>query len=107
TLALAYIISALNVFFRDLQHIVGNFLTLWFFLTPVVYTAANFPDRWRPFLVLGNPMTILITSYQAILYDHRGPEPFPLAGRSLFALALLWVASEVFERRREEFAELI
>ena len=38
TLAAVYFISALNVKFRDLQHIVTNLLMLWFFLTPVLYS---------------------------------------------------------------------
>ena len=37
TLALGYLVSALNVTFRDLQHIVGNVLTFWFFVTPIIY----------------------------------------------------------------------
>jgi lipopolysaccharide transport system permease protein len=107
TLALAYLISALNVFFRDLQHIIGNLLTLWFFLTPVIYTPASVPAQYRQLLVWGNPMAVVVTSYQAILYDHRWPEPLPLLGLTVFATLLLWAAAEVFERRREEFAELI
>jgi lipopolysaccharide transport system permease protein len=107
TLALAYIISALNVFFRDLQHIIGNFLTLWFFVTPVLYQPSTIPERFRTLAVWLNPMAILVTSYQAVFYEHRWPNPAPLGSLALFALLLMWAASELFERRREEFAELI
>jgi lipopolysaccharide transport system permease protein len=107
TLALAYIISALNVFFRDLQHIIGNFLTLWFFVTPVLYMPTTIPERFRALAIWLNPMAILVTSYQAILYEHRWPDPAPLGALAAFAGLLMWGASEVFERRREEFAELI
>ena len=37
TLGVTFVVSALNVRFRDLQHIVANVLTLWFFVTPVLY----------------------------------------------------------------------
>jgi lipopolysaccharide transport system permease protein len=107
TLALSYMISALNVAFRDLQHIVGNLVTLWFFVTPVLYPTSTIPDAFRKVLVLSNPMAILITSYQAIFYYHQLPRIYPLALVTAVSLALLWVSALIFERRREEFAELV
>lgn len=107
TLALAYVISALNVFFRDLQHIVTNMITLWFFLTPVLYSVETIPARYRQWALVLNPMATLVTSYQDILYEHRWPNLPHLLGLLFFSMALLWGASAIFERRREEFAELI
>lgn len=107
TLALVYILSALNVTFRDLQHIVTNLLTMWFFVTPVLYSVTTVPEPIRPVVLLANPMAILVTSYQAIFYEHRLPEGGPLLLLLGVSLALLWAGSELFERRREEFAESI
>jgi lipopolysaccharide transport system permease protein len=107
TLAVVYFISALNVRFRDLQHIVTNLLMMWFFLTPVLYPVTTIPEAFRQGLVLVNPMAILVTSYQAIFYEHRLPDFGALLTLLVGAFALLWVASQVFERRREEFAESI
>jgi lipopolysaccharide transport system permease protein len=107
TLAVVYIISALNVRFRDLQHIVTNLMLIWFFLTPVLYPVTTIPETFRQGIVLANPMAILVTSYQAIFYQHRLPDAGPLLALLIGAIALLWVASQVFERRREEFAESI
>ncbi|HYO58509.1 ABC transporter permease [Archangium sp.] len=107
TLAVVYIVSALNVRFRDLQHIVSNLLMMWFFLTPVLYPVTTIPEAFRQWMVLVNPMAILVTSYQAIFYEHRLPDFGSLMALLSGAFALLWVASQVFERRREEFAESI
>jgi lipopolysaccharide transport system permease protein len=108
TLALVYIISAINVTFRDLQHIVQNLLTLWFFCTPVLFQASSISDsRMRSVVMLVNPVSILITSYQAIFYEHRLPDTGPLLGLAVGAVALLWGASQLFEARREDFAESI
>jgi lipopolysaccharide transport system permease protein len=113
TLGLSYLISAMNVGFRDLQHIVTNMITLWFFLTPILYSAdqvlekaANHPVLVNV-LLYGNPMAVLVRSYQALLFEHRLPELLPLAGVLVLSVGLLWVAAHVFESRREEFAELI
>lgn len=107
-LGLVYLVSALNVAFRDLQHLVANITMLWFFVTPVIYPASNIPDRWwRPILLQANPMAVVATSYQAIFYEHRLPDPQPLLMVAASSLALLWLASLLFEARREEFAEYV
>ncbi len=107
TLGLSYLVSALNVAFRDLQYIVANILTLWFFVTPVLYSAAAIPVRFQEIVVVLNPMAALITSYQAIFYDHVLPPLRPLLFATMCSLILLWVAAHIFERRSEEFAELV
>ncbi|MFZ5469895.1 MAG: ABC transporter permease [Myxococcota bacterium] len=106
-LALVFALSAINVRFRDLQHVIGNLVTLWFFLTPVLYSARVIPERYRELLVNANPMAVIITSYQAIFYDHQLPPALPLASVAVLSTGVLWVATRIFEARREEFAELI
>lgn len=105
TLSFVYVLSALNVGFRDLQHIIANISTLWFFLTPVLYKIDSIPVGAREIVLYANPMAILITGYQSIFYDHALPEAAPLIGLVFISGALLWLATQLFERRREEFAE--
>ena len=81
TLAVTFVVSALNVRFRDLQHIVANLLTLWFFVTPVLYIPNAVPEPCRRLYLIANPMAVIITSYQAIFYEHRWPHPRALADR--------------------------
>lgn len=107
TLALSYIISALNVTFRDIQQVVANILTMGFFVTPVFYRASTIPEEFQPWAVLANPMAVMVTSYQAIFYEHRLPDAGPLAMWMVISLVLLWVAAGIFERRREDFAEFV
>jgi len=47
TLAVTYLFAALNVAFRDLQHIVTNLLMMLFFLTPVLWTSTRCPPWAR------------------------------------------------------------
>lgn len=107
TLALAYLLSAINVTFRDLQQIIANLLTIWLFATPVFYRVTTIPESLRDLVVLSNPMAVMVTSYQSIFYDHELPAMAPLAMWMGIAVVLLWVASEIFERRREDFAEVV
>lgn len=107
TFAVVYAVSAFNVTFRDLQHIVMNLMTLWFFVTPVLYKLSTIPEEYRRVLQVLNPMSILITSYQAIFYEHRLPDAVPLVSLLGVSVVLLWGATQIFESRREEFAESI
>ena len=107
TLSVTFIVSALNVAFRDLQHVVSNLLTLWFFVTPILYRPDDIPEKVRRLFLIANPMSVIITSYQGIFYEHRLPHWRALTVVSIGSVVLLWVAARIFEGRREEFAELV
>lgn len=118
TLALAYLLSALNVAFRDLQHIVTNLVQMLFFLTPVLWNLDTIGDMNRfglklsaeqakAALLYGNPMAAVMAAWRDIFYLHRSPAWEPLGVVALISLSLFWISSGVFERRREEFAELV
>jgi lipopolysaccharide transport system permease protein len=107
TLAMVLLLSALNVFYRDLQHVVQNVLTFWFFLVPVIYPQERIPPALRRILVDLDPMAVIVTSYQAVLYHGRMPDLGPLTFTLLFSLLLLTLAINVFEGRRDEFAEVV
>lgn len=107
TLAVTYAVSAINVTFRDLQHIVVNLVTLAFFLTPVVYPLSSIPVQYRELALYLNPMADMVTAYQDILYYHRLPSAIPLLNTGVVSLAILMVSSVYFNRRREDFAERV
>jgi lipopolysaccharide transport system permease protein len=116
TLALTYFFAALNVAFRDLQHIVGNLMQMAFFLTPVLYPLEKVegglshwlsPDQARQFVTTINPMAALVVAWRDIFYEHQAPNWQSLGTVAVIALIVMWISTGVFERRREEFAELI
>jgi ABC-type polysaccharide/polyol phosphate export permease len=108
TLALALLVSALTVHFRDIRDLLSNLLTFWFFVTPIVYP--YFLDSVKGFrrFFNYNPFFHLAASYQEILYF---PGPVGHA-RWLLALGgasvvLFVVAYWVFDRLRDSFAEAV
>ena len=106
-LGITYLISALNVALRDLQHIVGNVLMMMFFLTPIVWSISSQPADVQQWMIYGNPMAALINAYRSMFYDHTMPALRPLVVASAVSLVMMWVASSIFERRREDFAEMV
>ena len=103
---LALALSAINVYYRDVQHILGNLMTLWFFLCPILYPVENVPQKLR-FTLLLNPVATMTQMYQQIFISAE----FPSIKAMMFAFSvsclMLFVGSLIFNRYREGFAELI
>ena len=103
---LAMAFSAINVHYRDVQHILGNLMTLWFFLCPIVYPAANVPERFRITLLL-NPVAVFTEMYHGMLLDGVLPSATRIIVSLLVALITWTVGCQIFNRYRESFAELV
>jgi ABC-type polysaccharide/polyol phosphate export permease len=105
TLGLALLLSSLTVHFRDLRDLLGNVLTLWFFATPIIYPAAQAPEKYHWILNL-NPFTHLATAYQQVLFVPGPMHPGAgLAGAAGLALVVFAVGYSVFDRLRDTLAE--
>lgn len=100
------IISAVNVYFRDLQQIVSNFLLLGFFVTPVVYNLSQVPQRYL-FIFYLNPMTLLVRSYQWIFYYNIFPNWMHLLYLLAGSIIILLIGVYIFEKLKEAFPEFI
>lgn len=103
-LALAYIASAVNVYFRDLQHIIGVLVQLYFFMTPIFYALSAVPDKYQ-WVYTVNPMAHLIQGYRAVLMDASAPDGGALLVIGGLSVGLLVGAMHVFERARHRFLE--
>jgi lipopolysaccharide transport system permease protein len=107
TLALTYLLSAINVSFRDLQHIVPQVVQLLFFVTPVVWPIESRPAEQQALILYTNPVASIMSAWRDILYQHQLPALRPLAFVVVVSMMVMLIAAQVFERRREEFAELV
>lgn len=92
----AMIFSALNVFFRDTEHILSVLMLAWFFLTPVIYPIEkvlgnpHFPP-WVTVAFFCNPMTGLVTAYRMVLLS----VPSPGAGLVEVSFVVAWTVCAV------------
>jgi ABC-2 type transport system permease protein len=127
--AMAILVSALNVRYRDTQHLLNLALMVWFWLTPVVYPSATVYQQFAHKQVLGvsaltlymlNPMADIVEGFHRALYGTVAPghPPSPVlmpvsVGWLAAALTLVSVGSLVmlaltwrsFFRRSGDFAE--
>ena len=105
-LGISFWLSATNVFFRDVENILGIFLMIWMYLTPVLYPAELIPENLK-FLFYLNPMTAIINSYRdSVLYGNI-PDITSLLYASLFTIALFIIGIIYFRRRARFFADVI
>jgi ABC-2 type transport system permease protein len=77
TSALSFLIAAVNVRYRDVQHLLNLALLVWFWLTPIVYPEGLVQEKLRTYHVLGinafrlyllNPMTDITIAFHRALY---------------------------------------
>ncbi len=103
-LGMALIVSAVTVYLRDLEYLLGIITMAWQFLTPVMYSLADVPSRIVP-VFLCNPMTSVIIAYRDILYYKQIPKMETLLLAFLFGILLSIVGWLVFGKLKRRFAE--
>jgi ABC-type polysaccharide/polyol phosphate export permease len=106
--ALALILAALAVHFRDIRDILTNVLMLWFFATPIIYPWFQPNVQRFRWLFNLNPFTHLAVSYQEILF-FNGPLGHWkwLVALGIFSIGLFLTGYWIFDRLRDSFAEAV
>lgn len=104
TLALTFVLSALTVFVRDIDHFVSVILMLGFYATPIVYQANMLPAKFQWALQI-NPMAQIVEAYRAIFYYHKMPDWTMLAIWGVASIVLLIVGYMIFKKLEKSFVE--
>jgi ABC-type polysaccharide/polyol phosphate export permease len=112
TLPLALILSAINVFYRDVGNLARHVLRLAFYASPGIYSIELIYDVAgdNPLLgnlLLANPFAILFTAYRDLIYDGRAPDWLALGILSLLSVAMLVIAVFTFKRLEPSFAKVL
>lgn len=112
-LALGVMVSVLNVYFRDVAHLINVGLQPWFFLTPIIYPLSTpqlngsaFGVTYRTWFKL-NPMTHFIEAYRNVLYDLRWPSLTTWAAMLVSVTAAIVLAVVTYRRLEPRIAEEI
>jgi lipopolysaccharide transport system permease protein len=106
TAGISLLLASLGVYLRDLGQAIGFLLTVWLFLTPILYRIETVPSSVQP-IIRANPFTALVTSYRRVILEGRAPEPRDLLWSYLIgvlacALGLWW-----FGRTKASFADVL
>lgn len=98
------ITSAVTVYVRDLEHIMGVLSMAWMYLSPVVYPISYIAEEYQEIYLL-NPMAPILIAYRDILYYGTCPDG-KIMGRILIeSLIVLGIGILVFLKLKRYFAE--
>lgn len=104
SLGIAMLTSALTVYFRDLEYILGIISMAWMYLTPVMYNIDMVPEKFAKIFYL-NPMTPITIAYRDILYYKSVPEVSTLSSAFILGMLVLVIGSLVFHQLQKHFVE--
>ncbi|RFZ75977.1 ABC transporter permease [Lacrimispora amygdalina] len=103
-LGMAMLVSAITVYLRDTEYILGIITMAWQFLSPVIYSIDQVPEEIRPIFLL-NPMTSILTAYRDILYYKQVPQVSTLLNAVVMGVGLMLISLFVFHKLSKRFAE--
>jgi lipopolysaccharide transport system permease protein len=105
TYSIGLTISSINLFFRDLERIIGVFMTFLFYLTPIVYSSDMIPEGVRRFIFL-NPVAPLMMNWRLLFLEGRLDSAF-LSASIAYATVLLVISHLVYRKLVWRFAEVL
>ncbi len=119
TLGMSLLVSAINVFFRDLGNVLRHVLRLWFYLSPALYSMATLDAsttfQQNPILrtvAHANPFAVLFESYRAVIYGkpaggQHAPDFSSLLILLVASVVLVAFGAYVFKRLEPTYAKVL
>jgi lipopolysaccharide transport system permease protein len=99
-------LSALNVRYRDVRHVIPFLTQVWLLVTPIAYPSSLVPYEWRTLLGL-NPMTGVVEGFRWALLGAKTEPGGPLALSALVTIGLLVSGVVYFRRMERTFADIL
>ena len=101
------VMAALNVEYRDFRYVVPLLIQIGLFVSPIAFTSANMPVRWRPLYAL-NPLVGIIDGFRWSILNGRTPiDPYSLLTSIVVAIVSLAGGIWYFRRMERGFADVI
>ena len=112
TAGVGLLLATVNVWLRDTQEFMAVFTFGWFFLTPIIYAISAVPADQallgiplRTMIQVVNPMSIFVSAFRDVIYNHVAPDGGSLLLMSVLAFGLFTIGLLVFRRASAFFAE--
>jgi len=108
TLGIGWIISALNVFLRDVGQMVGVIIQVGFWATPIFWDIQIMPPKVQTILKL-NPVFYIVQGYRDSFIYHKGFWHYPYLTLYFWVVTLLIlvVGVVIFQRLKPQFADVL
>lgn len=103
---LGWILAGLHVFLRDTIQALQILIFLWFWFTPVLYSADHLPANLR-FLAAFNPMALIVTGYRNSLLNIAQPGPVEVGLVFAASLGVLLLGAALFKQAKPAFPDVL
>ena len=105
-LGISWMLSALNVFLRDIGQIISVFVNIWFFVTPIIYPRHLIPESFQRLYCL-NPMLHTVEAYRVGLLGKTDINVTGLSYLLLLALVSFVLGGLVFKKLKPAFGDVL
>ena len=105
-LGLSWALSALGVYFRDIQHGIGILVSALLFLSPIFYPVSALPPAVQSYIFM-NPMAFIIEQVRSVIIWGSMPDWGGLTLYTAVSVVVAWMGFVSFERGRTGFADVI
>lgn len=105
-LGIAWILSALGTYLRDISQLMQLFSTILLFLSPIFYPASALPQWLQPYLFL-NPLTIAVEQWRGAIINGVTPNMLHLLIILLLNILIMRFGFWLFQRMRGGFADIL
>ena len=105
-LGFGVIISSLTTKYRDLSYLVGFGVSLWMYITPVLYPVSSIPERLR-WIADINPVTPVVETFRAGFLGAGDASWLRLGYSAAFMLVVLFIGIVIFNRVEKTFIDTV
>ena len=105
-IGVSYLLSSIGVFFRDIKDVVQIFLSIAFFILPILYLPESVPVAVRYILYI-NPFSYMIWCFQDILYFGRFAHPWAWLVFSSMSLAVFVIGYRTFRKLKVLYGDVL
>lgn len=102
---IAFIVSSIEVYIRDLEYIVNFLINMLFYATPILYASTLFDNSLIKYIIKLNPMSTIINCYRDILFYQSMPHINSLLVVLLCSILLCYIGFKIFKKLEKGFAE--
>ena len=106
SLGCGILLTSLTVRYRDLTVLVSFGLQIWMYVTPVVYSASQVPQKWR-FFYLMNPVAPVMEAFRSIWFGNKALPVMPLFISVGITILIFIAGTIIFQRVQRNFIDTI
>lgn len=102
TVGMGFVLSTISVFMRDMFYIYGVIITLWTYLTPIMYDVSIIPEKFQIFMKL-NPMYWFLDFARQIILYNQCPGLHNFIYCAIFGVGFLLLGIWIFKKNQDKF----